>query len=78
MKVAKAAEQMMELNGSYRAYIRNVVSGFENPLDVILREIESYEESGTFQAISLETSADAGDLGSYISLNEGRDKEKQN
>ena len=78
VKVATAAERMMELNGSYRAYIRNVVSGFENPLDVILREIESYEESGTFQTISLEISADAGNLGGYVGLNESGDEEKQN
>jgi len=77
VEVARAAERMINLNGSYRAYIRNVVSGFENPLDVILREIESYEESGSFQTISVETSMDAGNLRSYVGLNEGGDKEKQ-
>ena len=77
VKVAMAAERMMELNGSYRAYIRNVVSGFENPLEVILREIESYEESGTFQTIALDASADAGNLGGYVGLNERGDEEKQ-
>jgi len=76
-KVASMAEHMIELNGSYRSYIRHVVSGFENPMDVLLMEIENYEESGSFKRMSLESSANSGNLGSYIGLNEGSNKKEQ-
>ena len=67
-KVAEAAERLMNANGSYRAYIRSVVSGLENPMNVIIREIETYETEGTF-----EVSSEAGNLGGYVSLYERRD-----
>ncbi|AFL94394.1 hypothetical protein CL1_0182 [Thermococcus cleftensis] len=76
VKVARMAERMMEMNGSYRAYIRSVVSGFENPMDVILSEIEAYEESGAFRTLKIEEASEAGDLGGYVGLNEGRNEEE--
>ncbi|NJE46487.1 DUF354 domain-containing protein [Thermococcus sp. GR7] len=76
VKVAMMAERMMELNGSYRTYIRTVISGFENPMDVILKEIETYEEFGTFRTMKVEESANSGDARSYVGLNERRNKEK--
>jgi len=75
-RVAEMAERMIKLNGGYRAYIRSVVSGLENPLEVILREIESYEEFGRFQTANIEESVKAGNSGGYVSLNEGRHQEK--
>lgn len=53
---------MIEMNGSYRNYIRSVVSGLENPMEVILKEIETYETEGTFLV-----SSEAGNVGSYVS-----------
>lgn len=66
LEVAEVAERMIEANGSYRSYIRNVVSGLENPMEAILREIETYEENGTFEV------SETGNLGSYVRLDEGR------
>ncbi len=77
VEVARMAERMMDMNGSYRAYIRSVVSGFENPMDVILREIETYEEFGTFMTMKVEESSDPGNARGYVSLNNGRHKEEQ-
>lgn len=68
LEVAEVAERMIEANGSYRNYIRNVVSGLENPMNVILSEIEVYETEGRF-FISSET----GDLRGYVRLDEGRE-----
>lgn len=76
VEVARMAERMMELNGSYRAYIRSIVSGFENPMDVILREIETYEELGTFKTIKIGESTNASDARGYIGLDERRNDEK--
>ncbi|NJD99326.1 DUF354 domain-containing protein [Thermococcus sp. LS1] len=76
VKVAMMAERMIELNGSYRTYIRTVISGFENPMDVILKEIETYEEFGTFRTMKVEESANAGDARGYVGLNERRNKEE--
>ncbi|ASJ06955.1 DUF354 domain-containing protein [Thermococcus pacificus] len=76
VKVAAMAERMMELNGSYRSYIRSVVSGFENPMNVILEEIETYEESGMFMA-GLEGQSEAGNLGGYVGLDQGGNEEKR-
>jgi len=67
LEVAEVAERMIEANGSYRNYIRNVVSGLENPMEAMLREIETYEENGTFEV------SETGNLGSYVRLDEGRD-----
>ncbi|KUH33655.1 hypothetical protein APY94_05530 [Thermococcus celericrescens] len=80
VKVAMMAEHMMEMNGSYRAYLRSVVSGFENPLDVILGEIETYEEFGTFSAMKIGEAgtSEARNPGGYVGLNEGRDEKEQN
>ncbi|WP_297479965.1 DUF354 domain-containing protein [Thermococcus sp.] len=65
-EIAEVAEYMMESGKSYRNYIRSVVSGLENPMDAILKEIETYEESGSFEV------SEAGNLGGYVSLNESR------
>ncbi len=67
IKVAEVAERLMGTNGSYRAYVRSVVAGLENPMEVILREIETYETEGTFEV------SEAGNLGGYVSLYERRD-----
>jgi predicted glycosyltransferase len=66
VEVAEVAERMIEANGSYRNYIRSVVTGLENPMEAILREIETYEESGTFEV------SEAGNLRGYVGLHEGR------
>jgi predicted glycosyltransferase len=63
LEVSEIAERLIELNGKYRNYIRSVVSGLENPMDVILKEIETYETEGKF-FVSPETS----NVGSYVSL----------
>jgi len=76
VKVAAMAERMMELNGSYRSYIRSVVSGFENPMDIILEEIEAYEESGSFMA-GLDGQSEAGNPGGYVGLDQSRYEEKR-
>ena len=76
VKVASMAERMMEMNGSYRSYIRSVVSAFENPMEVILEEIETYEESGRFMA-GLEGGSEAGNLGGYVGLDQGGNEEKR-
>lgn len=73
VEVADIAEKLTFLNGSYRNYLRSVVSGMENPMEVILREIEAYEESGSFV-----TSPDSGDLWSYVGLDESRKQEHGN
>lgn len=78
VKVASMAERIIEMNGSYRAYIRGMVSAFENPMDVILREIETYEESGKFSTVMVEGPSEAGNLGSYVGLNEGRNEQERN
>ncbi|ALM74999.1 hypothetical protein TBCH5v1_1057 [Thermococcus barophilus] len=39
---------MVRKNGTYRNYIRSVVSGLENPVEIMIEEIETYEELGTF------------------------------
>ncbi|ASJ09025.1 hypothetical protein A3L11_07200 [Thermococcus siculi] len=78
VKVATMAERMIEMNGSYRAYIRGTVSGFENPMDVILKEIETYEEFGSFTPAGMEEPSEAGNLGGYVGLNEGRNEEEHN
>jgi len=80
VKVAMMAERMMEMNGSYKAYLRNVVGGFENPMDVILAEIETYEEFGTFSAMKIGEggSSEARNSGGYVGLNEGRNEKEQN
>lgn len=82
VEVARTAERMIEMNGSYRAYIRSVVSGLENPpMDVILKEIETYEELGTFRAVKLEetskAASEAGNARGYVGLDGGRDEEEQ-
>lgn len=51
LAVAKRAYEMLRVNGKYRSYIRYTVSKLENPLDVILREIETYETYGTFEEV---------------------------
>ena len=76
VKVATMAERMMEMNGSYRNYIRSVVGGFENPMDVILEEIETYEESGRFMA-GLEGGSEVGNLGGYVGFDQGGNEEKR-
>ncbi len=76
VKVAAMAERMMEMNGSYRSYIRSVVGGFENPMNVILEEIETYEESGRFMA-GLEGESETGNLGGYVGFHQGRYEEKR-
>lgn len=63
LEVARMAERMIEMNGSYRNYIRSVVSGLENPMEVILKGIETYETEGTFLV-----SSEASNVGSYVSL----------
>ncbi len=68
LEVATVAERMIEMNGSYRNYIRSVVSGLENPMEVILKEIETYETEGTFLV-----SSEAGNVGSYVSLDKRSD-----
>ncbi|WP_457741527.1 DUF354 domain-containing protein [Thermococcus sp.] len=67
VEVADIAEKLTYLNGSYRNYLRGIVSGMENPMEVILREIEAYEESGSFV-----TSPNSSDLWSYVGLDESR------
>ena len=76
VKVAEVAERMIETNGSYRTYIRSVVSSLENPMNIILEEIETYEESGSFMA-GLEGGSEAGNPGGYVGLHEGRHEEKR-
>lgn len=75
-EVALMAERMMKMNGSHRAFVRSFVSGLENPLDVILEEIESYEEAGRFQVLSREELLETGHTRSYVGLNEGSNEEK--
>ena len=77
VEVARVAEEMMEMNGSYRVYIRSIVASLENPTDVLLREIESYEESGTFTTVKIEELSQAGNPGGYISLNKSRNQKEQ-
>lgn len=48
IEVASKAWEMLRKNGAYRNYIRSIVSALDNPIDVMLEEIETYEEFGTF------------------------------
>ncbi len=73
-EVAEHAFELMERNGLYRNHIRTVISGMENPVDVMLKEIETYDEIGAFE---VEKSANAGNLWSYVGLNDGGDKKKK-
>jgi len=75
LKVAETVEKLIETNGGYRAYLRSIVSGLENPMDVILREIENYEESGTFMTVKMEETSETGNPGGYVGLNGSRDEE---
>jgi hypothetical protein len=48
IEIAKKSEEFLKKNGSFRSFIRHTIAGLENPIDVILKEIETYEELGTF------------------------------
>ena len=48
IEVSEKAWELMRKNGAFRKHIRNVIIGMENPMDVFLKEIEIYEEYGTF------------------------------
>ncbi len=74
VKVASMAERMMDLNGSYRSYIRSIVGSLENPMDVILGEIETFEESGRFSVPPLDS--EAGNPRGYVGLYEGRNEQE--
>ncbi len=73
-EVAEHALELMERNGIYKNHIRAVISSMENPIDVILREIETYDEVGTFE---VEKSLNTSNPWSYMSLNDGGDKQKK-
>ncbi len=77
VKVAMTAERMIEMNGSYRAYIRGVVSGMENPMEAIMKEIEVYEEYGKFTTMIAEETSNPRDVGGYVGLHKGRKEEEQ-
>ncbi|WP_297500609.1 DUF354 domain-containing protein [Thermococcus sp.] len=66
-EVARVAERLIDDQKSFRTYVRGVISGLENPMETILKEIETYETEGTF-----EVSSEAGNLGGYVSLYERR------
>ncbi|MCD6558878.1 hypothetical protein DRN43_04130 [Thermococci archaeon] len=51
LAVAKKAYEFLRRNGKFRSYIRYSVSRLENPIDIILNEIEVYEEYGRFQEV---------------------------
>ncbi|MBC7094011.1 DUF354 domain-containing protein [Thermococcus sp.] len=48
IEVSEKAWELMRKNGAFRKHIRNVIISLENPIDVFLKEIEIYEEYGTF------------------------------
>jgi len=50
IKVSEKAWELMRKNGAFRKHIRSVIASMENPIDAFLREIEIYEEYGTFPA----------------------------
>ncbi len=74
-EVMKHAIEMMERNGIYRNHIRTIISSMENPIDVILREIEAYDESGAFE-VEGEKLSNTYNPWSYVGLNDGGDKKK--
>ena len=51
LAVARKAYEFLRRNDKFRSYIRYTVSRLENPIDAILREIEMYEEYGSFEEI---------------------------
>ncbi|WP_048160661.1 DUF354 domain-containing protein [Thermococcus sibiricus] len=48
IEVSEKAWELMRKNGAFRKHVRNVIMAMENPIDVFLKEIEIYEEYGTF------------------------------
>ncbi|RKX50469.1 MAG: hypothetical protein DRP38_01095, partial [Thermotogae bacterium] len=50
IKVSEKAWELMRKNGAFRKHIRGIIASMENPIDAFLREIEIYEEYGTFPA----------------------------
>lgn len=68
LEVVIVVERMIEMNGSYRNYIWSVVLGFENLMEVILKEIEIYEIEGIFFVL-----LEVGNVGSYVSFDKCSD-----
>ncbi len=62
IEVSEKAWELMRKNGAFRKHIRGIIASMENPIDAFLREIEIYEEYGTFPApeISTEELVDKG------------------
>ncbi|EHR79061.1 hypothetical protein OCC_01724 [Thermococcus litoralis DSM 5473] len=62
IEVSEKAWELMRKNGAFRKHIREIIASMENPIDAFLREIEIYEEYGTFPApeISTEELVDRG------------------
>ncbi|MDK2854611.1 MAG: uncharacterized protein PWQ92_1505 [Thermococcaceae archaeon] len=48
LEVSEKAWELMRKNGTFRKHIRSIIGSMENPIDIFLKEIELYEEYGTF------------------------------